>query len=441
MTENLIRDLGDGLVMRHATRDDADALAAFNRKIHGENDWDEKALEDWTRDLVSGDSPTVDPGDIIVVEDTASGEIVSSSCLISQIWAYEGIPFKVGRPELVGTLKEYRRRGLIRQQFEVLHAWSNARGELAQAITGIPYYYRQFGYEMTLALSGGRAGYALHVPELKENEEDPFTFRSAAEEDIAFIQTAYDLGCKRDLISAVRDEAEWRYELAGKRKYNVNRREVYIIEDSAGERVGMFGIPPVKWGHSIITDCYELAPGVAWSAVTPSVIRFLWQKGEAQAKEQNQTQKMFGFWLGEDHPAYTVVATKLPRKRSPYTFYMRVPNLPAFLRTIQPRLEAHLADSAFAQYTGELKLSFYKEGLLLTFKEGRIEHIQPLGFEELEKSQAFFPPLVFLHLVFGHRSMAELHHIYVDCAAKDEESANLMDALFPRKPSHVWPIS
>jgi hypothetical protein len=34
--------------------------------------------------------------------------------LISQIWAYEGIPFGVGRPELVGTLPEYRNRGLVR---------------------------------------------------------------------------------------------------------------------------------------------------------------------------------------------------------------------------------------------------------------------------------------------------------------------------------------
>ena len=39
-------------------------------------------------------------------------------------------PRVVGRPEAVGTRPEYRRRGLVRAQFEVIHAWSAERGEL-----------------------------------------------------------------------------------------------------------------------------------------------------------------------------------------------------------------------------------------------------------------------------------------------------------------------
>ena len=74
--------------------------------------------------------------------------------LISQTWTYDGIPFGVGRPELVGTQPEYRKRGLVRAQFEVIHAFSAERGEMVQAITGIPFYYRQFGYEMAMGLGG-----------------------------------------------------------------------------------------------------------------------------------------------------------------------------------------------------------------------------------------------------------------------------------------------
>ena len=429
------------MILRHATPEDEEALIKFNLAIHGEGDWDEKGIEAWTRDLISGDNPTFKPDDITIVEDTATGEIVSTCCLISQTWTYDRIPFKVGRLELVGTQKEYRRRGLIRRQFEVMHEWSASRGEGVQIITGIPYYYRQFGYEMTLALSGGSAGYETHVPKLKEDETEPYSLRPAKVGDIPFLMTIYESGCKRSLVSAARDEEEWRYELTGKQPYNINRRDIFIIEKPTGDSVGFIAVPPIKWGNLSALDVYELAPDMAWAEVTPSVIRFLWQRGEQLAKEQNQTQNMFGFWLGEDHPVYHVIPIKLPRERPPYTFYMRVPDLSAFLRTIQPRLEAHLADSAFVQYTGELKLSFYKEGLHLTFKEGRIEHIQPLGFEELEKSQAFFPPLVFLHLVFGHRSMEELDEAFTDCSTKNEETAGLINALFPKKPSHVWAIS
>ena len=61
----------------------------------------------------------------------------------------------MGQTELVGTRPEYRGRGLVRAQFEVLHEWSAQRGELMQVIAGIPWFYRQFGYEMALPRGGG----------------------------------------------------------------------------------------------------------------------------------------------------------------------------------------------------------------------------------------------------------------------------------------------
>jgi hypothetical protein len=441
MVKQLIRDLGDGLILRYAKPADEETLVKFNRGIHGESEWDEKALEEWTRDLISGESPVFETSDIIIVEDTKTNQIVSTCCLISQIWSYEGVPFKVGRPELVGTLKEYRRRGFVREQFNTLHEWSAERGELVQVITGIPFYYRQFGYEMALNLSGGRYGYEMHVPELKEDEEEPYHFRPAEERDIPFLMKTYERGCHRSMISSVYDEDLWRYEITWKRKYNINRREIYIIENQAGNPIGFIGLPPVKWGHSNMLNLYEIDEGIAWTDVTPSVIRFLWQNGLEKAEEQGTTQKIFGFWLGESHPAYEVAATKIARKRKPYAYYMRVPDLAAFLNLIKPVLESRLAESAFVNYTGELKLSFYRDGLSMKFEKGKITSIENIEFDELEGANAQFPPFTFLHLVFGHRSVDELKYIYIDCGTKDEETANLIDALFPKKVSEIWPVS
>jgi hypothetical protein len=100
-----------------------------------------------------GDHPTTSASDFtVVVDENADGKIASTMNLISQTWVYDGpsggIPFALGRPELVATDEAYRRRGLVRMQFEAIHAKSAARGEMVQAITGIPWYYRQFGYEM-----------------------------------------------------------------------------------------------------------------------------------------------------------------------------------------------------------------------------------------------------------------------------------------------------
>src|SRR4030042_3010238 len=145
-------DLGDGLVLRRSSPQDAQALSDFNARIHsdeGPDKPDEWAWA-WVYDLVANPHPIFKPDDFTIVEEAASGKIVSSLNLISQTWTYAGIPFKVGRPELVGTIPEYRNHGLVRLQFDVIHQWSAERGEKLQAITGIPYYYRVFGYEMAM---------------------------------------------------------------------------------------------------------------------------------------------------------------------------------------------------------------------------------------------------------------------------------------------------
>src|SRR5512147_569482 len=126
--QTVLRDLGNGLVMRRATREDAGALAEFNGKIHGENEADTRRVAAWTHDLLARPHPTFSPEDFTIVTETATGRIVSSMNLIPQTWAYEGIEFGVGRPELVGTLPEYRNRGLVRLQFEEVHQWCMERG-------------------------------------------------------------------------------------------------------------------------------------------------------------------------------------------------------------------------------------------------------------------------------------------------------------------------
>src|SRR3954465_7220556 len=134
----LPRDLGDGLVMRRATVADTAIVAAFNAQVHtNTNDEPDEHVRVWTEDMMRGDHPTTNAGDFLIVEDTKSGAIASSLCLISQTWSYAGIPFGVGRVETVGTHPAYRRRGLVRAQMDVVHAWSAARGELVQAIGGI----------------------------------------------------------------------------------------------------------------------------------------------------------------------------------------------------------------------------------------------------------------------------------------------------------------
>ena len=412
----IIQDLGNGLVLRRSSVADAEPLARFNAAIHGENEADARRVADWTRDLLSGAHPTFGVDDFTVIEDTQANRIISTCCLISQTWAYAGVPFKVGRPELVATLPEFQRRGLIRLQFDVLHRWSQERGESVQVITGIPYFYRQFGYELGLNLSGGRIGFQAHVPELPEGQEEPYRIRPAAEEDLHFIGRLYELGCQRSLLSAVWNADLWCYELTGKRAENVNRQVMHIIEDRVGNPVGYLTHPVNLWQLGLAITGFEILPEASFLEITPSVIRFVWNTGEALAAQTKRSCTGFYFWLGEDHPCYPVILHRTPRIRRPYAFYVRVPDLAGFLQQIAPALEKRLESSNCRGYSGELKLSFYRKGLRLAFDQGCLIAAENLLPTRLGGSVAGFPDLTFLQLLFGYRSLDEIQYAFADCS-------------------------
>jgi hypothetical protein len=439
----ILRDLGGGLILRRATPADAEPLAAFNALIHGEppEPKPDQRIAAWTRDLLSNRHPTVKADDTLIVEDTHTGAIVSSTNLISQRWTYDGIEFGVGRPELVGTHADYRRRGLIRAQFEVLHQWSLERGEMAQGITGIPWYYRQFGYEMGLALGGGRSGFRPQVPELKAGETEPYRLEPATEADLPFITALYAQYSRRSLVGCVRDQTLWRHELHGHSEFSIQRRELRLIVTAPGKPVGFLAHSPALRGNMLAAYTYELEAGLSWLAVTPSVIRYLVATGDAYAARDGQKAcEMYAFGMGVAHPVYEAMADRLPRVRPPYAWYVRVPDLPRFLQHITPVLERRLAESVAAGHTGKLKLSFYKAGVRLVFEAGRITGIEPWEPSRDVQGDAVFPDLTFLQILFGYRTLDELKYAFKDCGTDHNEADVLLNALFPKRASHFWEV-
>jgi len=432
-------DLGDGLTLRRSLLSDQDALVEFNSRIHGQPDCPDKGVAAWTADLISGAHPTFGMGDFTIVEDTRSGKIVSSCNLISQTWSYTGIPFGVGRPELVGTDPAYRGRGLVRRQFAVLHAWSEARGELVQAITGIPYYYRMYGYEMCVSLGSGRLIYPTQIKPLKDGEIEPYVIRPAVETDIPELIACYARLVERAPLACLRDEAQWRYEMNVKSALNVTRTEIYVICEPQGRVVGGLGVPVNYWGEAWDAIFFELKPGVSYLAVTPVVLRFLDALGR-QRGTQDEPYRTTGFFLGEDHPSYLALEPHNSPPSRAYAWYMRVADLPAFLRHITPVLERRLAESPCAGHTGELQISFYIDALEIKFETGRITDIKRLDSLQWDAAHARFPGLTFLQVLFQHRSIDELRQIYPDVNA-NLTAAALLKCLFPRNTCEIWPIS
>ncbi|MFN8513900.1 MAG: GNAT family N-acetyltransferase [Chloroflexia bacterium] len=446
------RDLGSGLVLRWATPADAERIAESQAEGFRDspdappNPWDRALL----RELTSGRHPLVQAEDFVIVEDTRSGKIVASACLMHGEWEYDGLPFRIGRPEHVVTDHSYRNRGLIRAIFGALHERSAAQGEVVQVITGIPYFYRQFGYEYALDLEGGRVAYPATLPPAPDGPE-PFTIRRATPDDIPFIAALYDQRRRDSLVSARVPEAYWRYAFAPiatptHPEGDFHRQwRLWIIEDREGATCGYVRTTTQTWQHQFYLWDFAVRDGVSLAAVAPPVLRAFLPAGEAAAvasRAAGHTDEQFReimLCMEREHPLYAAIGEMVaPRVIAPYAWYVRVPDLPGFLRQIAPVLERRLADSALASYSGELRLDFFRDGLRLTFADGKLTAAEPWRRPiSDERQHATFPPLVFLQLLFGHRSLDELRYAFPDIRVGRGEIAGLLEALFPKRTSRV----
>jgi predicted N-acetyltransferase YhbS len=441
---NLPQSLGDGLLLRQATPADIERVAKLNSRILAEEGESPSWFEAWTSDLMSGRHPVTTAADFVIGEDTKTGQIVSSMCSIPQVWFYEDIPFGVGRPELVVTDPAYRRQGLVRAIFEVIHALSAAQGHLAQAITGIPWFYRQFGYEYTLPLGGSRNLNLSDVPSLKEGEIEPFQTRLATEADIPILMRLYRRQCAGKLVTTQIDETRWRYDLNGHSPGSFQEAHIYCLLNETDHVIGYFTTSAHLWWGRLVMWELAVAEGVSLRAVLPTVARTLKAQAEAcQAKVEGEQKPLAGlsFHLGLEHLAYAAFEHKLGPFQRPYAWYVRVPDLPTFVRHIAPVLERRLSASVMSGFSGELRITFYRGGLRLVFEQGQLTEVTDWQAPDTDHhwDGAGFPPLVFLQLLFGYRSLPELRNAFPDCWA-DEEPTLLLNALFPKQTSWVVPL-
>ncbi|MFN2134807.1 MAG: GNAT family N-acetyltransferase [Candidatus Promineifilaceae bacterium] len=437
---NLPQELPDNLLLRWGRTEDAEALSDFNVRIHSdEPERPEMWLGSWTRDLLGGAHPTTKATDFTVVEDTNSGAIVSSMVLISQTWSYDGIPFGVGRPELVGTEDAYRRRGLIRRQMEIAHAVSERRGDRMQAITGIPWYYRQFGYEMAVNLGGGREYFFTRPGNDKQPQEKSYQTRPATAADIPLLQTLYNEHSAGSLLRLERSEEIWRFQLTEAHRDSVGALNAQIILNQSGQAVAYFAADAVE-GILLLKEV-GVTPGHSWRSIATFIMSKLKQRLEKLNATREKPLTSITIPLYETHPLIIALDRQLEKMRPPYAWYVRVPDLPGFIQHIVPVLEKRLAASVMAGHSGMLRLNFYRDTLRLTFDRGRMTAIDQYEPKAVEDADALFPNLTFLQLLFGHRSLDELDHAYADCYAANAEAAVLLRALFPPRPSWIGALN
>lgn len=437
------RDLGDGLLLRWSRPADTNGIKALTSNVFRDTEDEPPSamMNYYAGDLMRGDHPLMSSQDFALVEDAETGRIVACSCLLRQTWSMGGVQFPVGRPELVASNPAYRRRGLIRAIFGAIHARSAARGDLVQGITGIPYFYRQFGYEYALELGGGRTAYLTDVPSPAANTTEAYRLRPAGATDAPIVSAIYNAACRRSWVSTALSEDHWRAKIVAPAQSDADW-QVLMIVDEGGTACGYAVVAPIRFNKNIVVRQLETAPGTGMGRVALPVLHALRDLAPTiRTAKPLDPPTGIAFALGSAHPWYDALSEQmLPRRWPPYAWYVRVADVPRFVMHIRASLERQLAQSALAGYSGDLRLDFYRGGIRLVFQDGKltqVEHWQPDAWAP--RDYAAFPPLVFLQLIFGYRSLDELRAAFPDSWC-DEHVEPLLQALFPAHRSQVLPL-
>ncbi len=436
--EDVIRRLDDGLVLRRGTASDVEALSAFHAVVLGygpPNFEPAPHMAAWTRDLAGGEHPYVGSRDFTIVEDTRTRRIASTLALLTHRVCYGGIEIPAGQLELVGTHPDYRRRGLVALQIDEVHRWSEERGDTLQLITGTPWYYRQFGYELALETNAGRVAPFAHLPTSPPPGE--YCARAATDDDVPAIVEAYERAGERSLVSCIRDETYARFELTRRGLGSALSREFNILENGQGEAQAVFIHLRVVLGGLLRTDVVETVGSGSWIDVAPWILHHLRESGVELARRMGVRLEGLRFPLSTEHPLYRVAGDSLREVLRPDAWYVRIPDLADFLERIGPVLERRLAASDLAGCNGALAINLFRRGVRLVFERGKLARVEDWLPSTEERGDVCFPDLTFLQLLMGFRSFGQIRDAFPDCSARDERSATLADTLFPRSASQL----
>jgi len=423
-TEPLERDLGDGLVLKSvADKRDALRVAEFDGVIH------DPGVCDMARELILNHPDTL-PEHWLYVEDTATSQVVSSICLIPWNLRYEDVTLRAGEVGLVGTLEPYRRRGLVRALFARHAELLRDGGYDLSHIQGIPYFYRQFGYEYALPLEGGWRVDLPLVPNLDEGAHETLTFRQAetigpaGKRDLETLARLYDAAAQDLGISVQRSEAVWRYLLGPSRKTEMTA-ETWLIERQDQTTAGYLRIAQYGFGEALILS--EV------SRLDAETARAALRKLKALALERGKPS------IRLNVPATsTLVQTARhmgAHDTGTYAWQIRLPNLGQLLHKLGPIFERRIAGSPYAGLTHDLRFGTYREAFELCFREGKLLEVKALGFHD--GGDIRVPPFLVAPLLLGHRTLEELHHIHADVGVSHKWEY-LAEILLPRIDSFLY---
>jgi len=351
----------------------------------------------------------------------SSGETVAALIMIPQTWVLDGVELRVAEMGCVATSPDHRRRGLQRMLNEAFDGYAIEHGFDLCALAGIPYFYRQFGYEYAVDLDHSSTLDADRIPDA----EDSLEARLFSEDDV-------------EAASAMLDDAQSRYHVRCPRT-----RGVWLMQ----QRTGHYNGEPFK--AVALTSRGELKAYLRYSVDASNGVLVLKEACLDSPRYAGQVlayigaackayglKKVNSKQFYEDEPTRTMVGLG-GVSVAPYAWQVKVLDHLSLFRKLAPLFESRLRRAGYGGLCETLNLNFRKFNVAVAVENGKIVGVER-GVDCRDRTIGL-NPYVFPQLLLSHRSLRELEAAYPDVRVSDTHRP-ILEAMFPRGPGYIFHI-
>lgn len=348
------------------------------------------------------------------------GRMVSTLNLIPVTWSIGGIHLKVAEMGFVGTLPEHRGKGLIRKLVNEYHRKVQKQGYNISVIEGIPYFYRQFGYEYAVPLLEETRIRLDQIPESKTR----IRIRAFTEKDIPEASVLLGKSQRKFYVHCIRDEAIWKMQQKTNIASDSEPFQSYAVEER-DKMIAYFRIREIpNEKELLLTEITEVGQLEA-----QAVLSFLKKYGNQHNLENLSAN------ISYEEPFTKYLLSLGAVKSVPtYAWQIRITDYVQIFRKLKPLFEHRLANSMYNRLTEMLNFNFRVFTVQVTVKVGKITDIKKI--DKGQRSPIGLNPLAFVQLITGYKNRQQLEEDVPDVRIAVSHK-HLIDVLFPKMPSYI----
>ncbi|MBD3236004.1 MAG: GNAT family N-acetyltransferase [Candidatus Eisenbacteria bacterium] len=374
-------------------------------------------------------------GDLLLVTERHSRQVVASLSLIPWTLELGGVPVPAAEMGIVATAAAHRGRGLQQALVEQFRERMRQRGCLLSHIQGIPHFYRRYGYEHALPLEGGLR---LALPQALQPSHPPAHlahplagtsaagFRLACQADWPAIARLHRETARALAMRSVRDPETWDY-LRERTPHSDMRCEDWLLTGADDEAAGYFRLPAQHFGDELTVNEASHLDFEQARATLAHLAHLADERGKPGLRlNLHRTSTLMR--LARDLGAEDL---------GDYGWQIHVPDFAALLERLAPLLERRVADSPFAGLTREVRIDTYRRTIALDFRDGRVLAARDLG--ATEDLAIRIPANHLTQLLFGWRSREQLAREQPELQVAPTEKM-LVDTLLPKVEGFLYTI-